>query len=68
MNREESVLDYDSYVPIDKAVEKLNCWKRQGAEIIYLSSHELEADAEKDKEVLKKYNFPEGNILDLSRN
>jgi len=61
--REESVLDYESYIPVGNAVEKLNNWKRQGAEIIYLSSHELEVDVEKDKSVLKKYDFPEGEVL-----
>lgn len=60
---EESVLDYESYIPVGDAVEKTNNWKRQGAEIIYLSSHELETDIEKDKSVLRKYNFPEGEVL-----
>ncbi len=61
--REKSVLDYESYVPIENAVEKLNNWKNQGAEIIYLSSHKLEIDVKKDKLVLKKYNFPGGDVL-----
>lgn len=63
LEREESVLDYESYVPVGDAVEKLNSWRRQGAEIIYLSSHESEADVEKDKLVLRKYKFPEGEVL-----
>lgn len=63
LEREESVLDYDSYIPIGNAVERLNNWKRQGAEIIYLSSHESETDIEKDKSVLRKFNFPEGEVL-----
>jgi hypothetical protein len=61
--REASVLDYESYVPIGNAVEKLNNWKQQRAEIIYLSSHESETDVEKDKSVLRKYNFPNGKVL-----
>lgn len=61
--REESVLDYESYMPVGNAVEKLNNWKRQGAEIIYLSSHEAKNDVEKDKSVLRRYNFPEGEVL-----
>jgi len=60
--REKSVLDYANYIPIGNAVEKLKNWKRQGAEIIYLSSHENSKDVEKDKFVLKKYNFPVGKI------
>lgn len=63
MEREESVLDYESYIPVGNALEKLNNWKRQGAEIIYLSSHESAVDVEKDKSVLKKYNFPDGMVL-----
>ncbi len=62
-NREESVLDYESYVPIGDVVEKLNNWKQQGAELIYLSSHEVEIDVEKDRSVLRKYNFPKGEVL-----
>ena len=58
MQRERSVLDYANYIPIGKSVEKLREWKKQGAEIIYLSSHEKSKDVKKDKEVLKKYQFP----------
>lgn len=63
LEREESVLDYETYVPIGNAVAKLNRWKKQGAEIIYLSSHEPEGDVEKDRAVLRKFNFPEGRVL-----
>ncbi len=62
IKREKSVLDYENYVPINKAVEKLKKWESQGAEISYLSSHESEGDVEKDKLVLKKYSFPKGAI------
>lgn len=63
IEREESVLNYGSYIPIGNALEKLKNWKRQGAEIIYLSSHESEEDMKKDKSVLQRYNFPEGEVL-----
>lgn len=63
LDREESVLDYESYVPVGNAAERLNNWKRQGAEIIYLSSHESEIDVEKDKSVLKRHGFPDGEVL-----
>lgn len=59
---ERSVLDYASYVPVGKAVQKLRKWQFQGAKILYLSSHESEEDVEKDKLVLKRYNFPNGPI------
>lgn len=60
---EKSVKDYASYVPIGNAVKKLQVWKKQGAEILYLSSHENADDVEKDKIVLRKHGFPEGNVL-----
>lgn len=63
LEREKSVLDYESYIPISNAVAKLSNWKQQGAEIMYLSSHESKEDAEKDKSVLKKFNFPEGKVI-----
>lgn len=62
LEREKSVLDYASYVPIGNAVKKLAGWKQQGAEIIYLSSHEKGKDVEKDKIVLKRFNFPMGKV------
>jgi len=63
LNNEESVLDFISYVPVENSVNKLNCWAKQGAEILYLSSHENSDDVKKDKYVLIKYGFPSGEIL-----
>lgn len=57
------VHDYTSYIPVGNAVEKLKSWQAQGAEILYLSSHEIAEDVEKDKIVLEKYNFPKGQIF-----
>ena len=62
VNQDRSVLDYASYIPIGKAVDKLNIWKKQGANIIYLSSHESSEDVEKDKVVLRRFNFPKGKV------
>ncbi|MBS3175889.1 hypothetical protein J4457_01490 [Candidatus Woesearchaeota archaeon] len=61
--REQSVLDYASYIPIGDAVKKLKMWKTQRTEILYLSSHKTLGDIEKDKFVLKKYGFPDGRVL-----
>lgn len=61
--REESVLDYESYIPVDNALAKLNSWKEQGAEIVYVSSHEPEEDVEKDKAVLSNFGFPQGRVF-----
>ena len=44
-----SVHDYTSYIPVGNAVEKLKSWQSQGAEILYLSSHETAEEVEKDK-------------------
>ena len=63
LDKDLSVLDYISYVPVGNAVEKLKFWQTQGAEILYLSSHETAEDVEKDKSVLEKYEFPRGQIF-----
>ena len=63
MAGDASVHDYASYVPVGNAVEKLKSWQLQGAEILYLSSHESAEDVEKDKIVLGKYNFPKGQVF-----
>jgi hypothetical protein len=62
-NKDSSVLDYASYIPVGNVIEKLKSWKSQGAEILYLSSHETAEDVEKDKFVLEKYDFPKGQIF-----
>lgn len=58
-----SVFDFSSYVPIGKAVEKLTKWSSQGVEICYISSHGIPSDVAKDKRLLKKYDFPQGDIF-----
>lgn len=60
---DKSVHDYASYVPVGQAVKKLKAWQQQGVEILYLSSHETMEDVEKDKSVLKKHGFPDGQVL-----
>jgi hypothetical protein len=62
-NKDPSVLDYASYIPVGNAVEKLKSWQKHGAEILYLSSHEIADDVEKDKFVLEKYGFPKGAVF-----
>jgi len=63
IDRDPSVHDYVSYIPVGNAVEKLKSWESQGAEILYLSSHESVEDVEKDRIVLEKYNFPKGQVF-----
>jgi hypothetical protein len=63
MESEESVHEYTSYVPVGNAVKRLQAWKGRGAKICYLSSHRKAEDIEKDKFVLRKYAFPDGQIF-----
>lgn len=63
LNKDQSVHDYVSYIPVSNAVDKLKTWQKQGAEITYLSSHETAEDVEKDKLVLEKYGFPKGQVF-----
>lgn len=64
LEKERSVHEYSTYIPVDgNPVEKLQLWQSQGAEILYLSSHETAEDVEKDKFVLEKYNFPKGQVF-----
>ena len=60
---EESLYDFATYVPVDNAVQKLWAWKKQGAEITYLSSHEKGEDVEADKIVLQEHGFPDGEVF-----
>ncbi|MDP2926719.1 MAG: hypothetical protein Q8N65_01100 [bacterium] len=71
--QEESVRDFSSYVPIGNAVEKLNKWTEQGAEIFYLSALTEDKKARGDEiigkeglkfdqEILDRYGFPAGEI------
>lgn len=62
-DKEKSVHDYKSYVPVRNAVKKLQNWKKDGAEILYLSSHKTAEYVEIDKFVLEKYGFPDGRVL-----
>jgi hypothetical protein len=61
--REESVRDYASYVPVDDAVSKVRTWSEQGAEIVYLSSHRRPEYVEMDRAVLRTCGFPAGQIV-----
>jgi hypothetical protein len=62
-NKEPSVKDFNSYVPIGDAVKKLTSWKDQGAEILYLTSRRKPQEIEAVRSVLKRHNFPDGQLL-----
>lgn len=58
-----SVYDFSSYLPAGKTVAKLNAWKKQGAEICYLTSRRIKPEIEIIKGILKTYNFPDSQNL-----
>ena len=62
VDRERSVFDFSGYIPVESAQQKLRNWNAKGAEISYLSFHKTVENVEKDKAVLGKYDFPEGEI------
>ena len=57
--RPGSVRDFKNYIPVGNAVEKINSWKQQGAEIIYLTSRRIKSEIETIKKILSKNNFPD---------
>ncbi len=61
--KEESVKNYTSYVPIGNAPEKIKKWKDNGAIIVYLTSRRKPEEVEAIKNVLKRYNFPGGDLV-----
>lgn len=59
----ESVHDYKSYVPIGNAVKKLQNWKKGSAKILYLTSRRKPEEIKQIQNILKKYKFPDGQLL-----
>ena len=51
--------DYQSYIPVHNAVEKIKKWKKQGATIFYLSSRRVKGEIETIRNILQKYGFPD---------
>jgi len=63
LDSDKSLYDFATYVPVGNVARKLQIWKKQGAEIVYLSSHKKDEDVEKDKIVLRYYGFPDGQVF-----
>ncbi len=55
--------DFRAMVPVGDAVEKLQAWKRQGAEIMYLTSRTRPGEIEDIRYVLDKFGFPQGELF-----
>lgn len=62
-SRKPSVIDFRSYIPNNKVVDKLISWKNQGAEIYYLTSRTTPEQIADIQYVLNKYNFPDQQSL-----
>ncbi len=58
-----SVSDHASYLPVGGAVDKLQTWKRQGAKIAYLTSRTKPKEIDDIRNVLKRYDFPRGELF-----
>jgi len=56
-------IDFRAEVPAGNAVEKLHTWKRQGAEIMYLTSRTRPDEIEDIRYVLSQYGFPQGELF-----
>jgi hypothetical protein len=67
-NKQESVHDYKSYIPVGNAVKKLQNWKNDGAEILYLTSRRKPEEIKQIQNVLKKFKFPDGQFLFRRKN
>ncbi len=61
--KELSVRDYASYIPIGNAAKKLRVWQDQGIEILYLTSRTKLDEVNQIRTVLKKHDFPDGQLL-----
>jgi len=61
--REKTVRDWAIYVPIGNAAIKLDIWKKQGAEINYLTSRMKSEEVETIKQVFKRFYFPDGQLF-----
>lgn len=66
--KEKSVHDYKSYVPVGNAVKKLQNWKNDGAEILYLTSRKKPKEIEQIQNILNKFKFPDGQFLFRRKN
>lgn len=63
VRKDPTVRDYKTYIPNSLAVEKIQKWSKQGAEIYYLTSRRENKEIEDIRNVLIKYNFPQSQNL-----
>lgn len=61
--RDSSLYEWKTYVPIGNAAKKLYRWKRQGVEVLYLTSRTKSTEIKAITGVLRKHDFPDGELL-----
>jgi len=61
--KDSSIHEWKTCIPIGNAVQKLRAWKKQGLEILYLTSRTKPTEIKAIRDVLLKYGFPEGQLL-----
>jgi hypothetical protein len=54
---------FKASVPIGNSVKKIHAWKNQGATIVYLTSRRKTEEIHIIQDILRKYQFPEGELL-----
>ncbi len=67
-NKEKTVHEFESYIPIGNAVKKLKIWKEARAEIFYLTSRKKPKEISQIQKVLQNYRFPKGKLLHRKEN
>ena len=60
---DSSIYNWRAYIPIGNSVQKLQKWRSQGAKILYLTSRINPTEVKDIKNVLRKFGFPEGELL-----
>ena len=61
--KDKSLGDWKAYVPIYNAAEKITLWKKQGAEILFLTFRTKISEVKAMKAVLENQGFPAGRLL-----
>jgi hypothetical protein len=55
--------EYSGTIPIGNASGKLRTWSQAGAEILYLTSRRSLDEIEQVREILRRYDFPQGELF-----
>jgi hypothetical protein len=67
-SRDRSIYNYKNHIPVGNAVNKLNTWKKQKAEIYYLTSRTISEEINSIRQVLIRHNFPDSQNLYYRKN